>query len=341
MMGRNFKRYMCVMVLTLMLGLIGCSHNPKVELKKNVFDVEVNDKVTDSATTYFKDLKEGTVEFIKPVDTSKIGKVKATIKYDDVEYEVTFNVVDKTSPILKVSQKEFKFDVGTSKDKVNETINKKIKVTDNFDKKFEPITIIDKKYDKAQKVKKKLSVKDSSGNISNEVEITINFVKKVSPTSVSKGDRSSNKKVTSSNDVSNNSYNKSDKIASNNTQSTDKKNTNSNTNKQNTNSGGNSNKQNKPTTNKPSAQEQNRKQCEQNGGKFSNNTCKYSYSDTSKENNKVCYHEKRGYLYGRGFNTADELDDYMYSLKGFSGTWGAYQCPDCGKWFISNISPSK
>ena len=185
-------------LLSVSMLLAGCSS--QLKLKSDKFNVEVNEKPSAKANTYFDDV-DGEVAFDK-VDTSKLGESKATFEYKGKKYEVYLVVQDTTSPVLKMDKKDFSFEVGTDVEKINKAINKEIKLSDNYDKKFDKVKVFDKKIDKAQELKKKISVEDSNGNKSNEIEITVKFTEKKKATASK--DKNNNKQVASNQNTNSN-----------------------------------------------------------------------------------------------------------------------------------------
>ncbi|WP_115715087.1 hypothetical protein [Amedibacterium intestinale] len=299
-------------LLSISMLLAGCSS--QLKLKSDKFNVEVNEKPSAKANTYFDDV-DGEVVFDK-VDTSKLGKSKATFEYKGKKYEVYLVVQDTTSPVLKMDKKNFSFEVGTDVEKINEVINEEIKLSDNYDKKFDKVKVFDKKIDKAQEVKKKISVEDSNGNKSNEIEITVKFTEKKKATA--------SKNKNDNKQVANNQNANSNNVSSGNALTQKKPSNNGNTQSSNSNSS-----QSKPQD-KPS-----------NGGNTqpSKPVPHQHYVDLSNSGHNDLV------TTNMWFDSLAEIDIWLDDNPcGLDGTWSSFgysavQC-SCGKWnpYFFNIS---
>lgn len=294
------------MVIAMSLTIAGCSSKEqKIELKQEIFKTSVLKDVDTSAATYFKDVpKNDKVTFVEKVKTDVLGTVTTEFTYKDNKYTIKFDVIDNEKPVIEISQKTFKFDVGTSAKDINAKIKKKITVKDNFDKNIKVADII--KADetkKEQTISKKIIVTDGSENKSNPITIKISFVKVK--------ESSSSKTNSTTNQSSNNS------TGSNKTSST-KKNTGSTTNKGSSSSGN-------TTANKPSSK-----------------PSKPSYDPFWENPDGSCHHMHRKAFNGMWFNSGEELEDYAenYILEHpeVGVTCGGWHCRNCGKWCITIFS---
>lgn len=149
----------------------------QVTQKATDFDINVNTEVDTDITKYLDGVKNPEQVKVdwKTVDTTKIGNYDVTIKYKDNDYKVTFHVVDKEKPVIKLSKTEFEFTLDTSLEDVNKTINDSVKVTDNYDKKFEPVKAVTELPKETGEQTYNLSVKDTTGNESDKVQIKVNY----------------------------------------------------------------------------------------------------------------------------------------------------------------------
>lgn len=215
----------------------------QVTQKATDFDINVNTEVDTDITKYLDGVKNPEQVKVdwKTVDTTKIGNYDVTIKYKDNDYKVTFHVVDKEKPVIKLSKTEFVFPLGVSLDNVNRTINESIKITDNYDQKFDALNVITEIPTEEKEVIVKISVKDTSGNKSDEVSITAQFTEDgeekndLKKEKVTQGNTSTTKPSNSTGSNTNNGGN-------NNTPSTDGNTTNDGSNTD----GGNGGSQTKP-----------------------------------------------------------------------------------------------
>lgn len=146
----------------------------EVKVKKELFTHEVNTELDQKASTYLDGAKDdqAKVNFDK-VDTKKLGKYDGIIKYDGTDYTINFEVKDTTKPVIKAKKTKFAFTLDTSVEDVNKAINKELTITDNYDKKFDALKVIKEVPTEEKELVVKLSVKDTSGNKSDEVSITV------------------------------------------------------------------------------------------------------------------------------------------------------------------------
>ena len=175
----NYKKRFTRLMLSIILfgSLFGCSTN-NVELKAKEFEIEVNKDVSLKADTYLNNVKKDSkITFKSEFNNKKIGSYDATINYGNKEYVVKIKVVDKEKPVVVVSKKLFVFKLEESLKDVNKTIKKEIKVTDNYDKEFNDIEFIDKLPTKEKEIVCKLKVKDTSNNVSDPIQIKVQFTK--------------------------------------------------------------------------------------------------------------------------------------------------------------------
>lgn len=141
--------------------------NPEILLSDNEIDVDVYDKFDPDAYIINKnDGYEYTVEGIENVDTSKLGQY--TIIYTSynrmksTSIEVTVNVVDKTKPVIELTDKALwltrgeeteNFDaknyIKSITDNYSKPENIKVEYTDNIDKSKDEWTIIYSAIDEA------------------------------------------------------------------------------------------------------------------------------------------------------------------------------------------------
>lgn len=148
----------------------------EIKIKKDLFVHEVNTELDQKASTYLDGAKDdqAKVDFTK-VDSKKLGKYDGTIKYDGTDYTIKFEVKDTTKPVIKTKKTKFAFTLDTSVEDVNIAINKELTITDNYDKKFDTLKVIKEVPTEEKEVAVKLSVKDTSGNKSDDISITVQF----------------------------------------------------------------------------------------------------------------------------------------------------------------------
>lgn len=176
----DFKKKLVRLTLPIFLfgSLYGCESNT-VELKAKEFETPVKEDISLAASTYLKAVKKDSkISFEDSnLDINKIGTYDVIIKYDNKEYAIKVKVVDKEKPVIAIHKKLFVFDLKTSVKEVNKAINKEIKITDNYDKIFNDLNVIISIPKEEKEVVCKLNVKDTSDNVSESVEIKVQFTK--------------------------------------------------------------------------------------------------------------------------------------------------------------------
>lgn len=325
--GKKFAVAMSILILA-----AGCEENR--ELKADSFSIEVKTAPSTEAKTYFKDVEDGTVVFQDDVDTSHLGDVQAVIVYEGSEYPVLFSVVDETAPLLKIKEKEFSFEVGASLEKINETINREIQITDNYDTEFAPLKVFEKDIRKAQTFKKKLSVKDTAGNISNEVEIIVYFKEK----EVSSSQENEGSKGENSASFEKESSEREKPAGSGNMEATAPE-------------AASETASSQGQSQLSSSQQEHKRYCEANGG---------TYDATMDRCNTLIYEDYSGYRNPDGscnhggrkpykdlpwFNSYEEMDKWMVNAMdtGFwsGGSYGCWDCPNCGKYCVTTVQENR
>lgn len=167
-----------VALVLIICGAIGLyATREQVTQKATDFEINVNTEVSTDITKYLDGVKNPDQVKVdwKIVDTTKIGDYDVMINYKDNDYKLTFHVSDKEKPVLKLSKTEFEFTLDTSIDDVNKTINESITITDNYDKKFEPVKAVTELPKETGEQTYNLSVKDTTGNESDKVQIKVNY----------------------------------------------------------------------------------------------------------------------------------------------------------------------
>lgn len=192
----------CVSVALLNTG------KTEVKVKQDLFTHEVNTELDQKASTYLDGAKDdrAKVDFAK-VDTKKLGKYDGTIKYDGTDYTIKFEVKDTTKPVIKAKKTKFAFTLDSSIEDINKAINKELTITDNYDKKFDALKVIKEVPTEEKEVVVKLSVKDTSGNKSDEVSITIQYTEDGTEKDDLKKEEKTNEVVTNSKENIGNSSN--------------------------------------------------------------------------------------------------------------------------------------
>lgn len=180
----------------------------KIKVKKDLFVHEVNTELDQKASTYLDGVKDdqAKVDFAK-IDTKKLGKYDGVIKYDGTDYTIKFEVKDTTKPVIKAKKTKFAFTLDTSLDDVNKAINKELTITDNYDMKFDALKVITELPTEEKEVVVKLSVKDTNGNKSDEVSITVQFTEDGTEKDNLNKEQKSNEVVTNTKENTGNSSN--------------------------------------------------------------------------------------------------------------------------------------
>lgn len=166
------------MVLFLIIGgLYFMYENLKTPtLKEEIFIVDVNEELDRNAETYLEnvDNDNATMDFVN-VNIFVLGEYEGIIKVDDVEYKIAFKVVDTKAPIVEFSKVKFSFSLDETVETVNENINENLVIKDNYDKEFETASFIEEIPKTEKEIVCKVFAKDTSGNVSETIEINIQF----------------------------------------------------------------------------------------------------------------------------------------------------------------------
>lgn len=176
-----------ILILLLFFMYVSMGDKEEVVLKQDKAIVEVNTELNKEATTYLdgmKDPQSASIDFDE-VDIKKVGAYKGIITYSDVDYTIEFEIVDTTKPVLSIEKTTYAFLLSDDVDDVNSIINKDIKITDNYDKEFEALDVVKEIPSEEKALKVKLCVKDTSGNESDPLEITVEFTEEESSDSSS------------------------------------------------------------------------------------------------------------------------------------------------------------
>lgn len=149
-----------------------------ITVKQETFKAEVNEEIKQEATLYLDGIDEkasASYDFTT-VDIKKLGYYEGKIIYNGHTYKINFEVVDTQKPVVKLTNGEkFVFDLDASVEEVNNKINEVLEITDNYEKEFEPIKVIDAIPSEEVELDVKVTVKDSSGNESDPITVTIQF----------------------------------------------------------------------------------------------------------------------------------------------------------------------
>lgn len=149
-----------------------------ITVKQETFKTEVNEEIKQEATLYLDGIDEkasASYDFTT-VDTKKLGYYEGKIIYNGHTYKINFEVVDTKKPVVKLTnEQKFVFDLDASVEEVNNKINEALEITDNYEKEFEPVKVIDAIPSEEVELDVKVTVKDSSGNESDPITVTIQF----------------------------------------------------------------------------------------------------------------------------------------------------------------------
>lgn len=166
-----------LVVMALVAAVVSMT-TKNITLKKDLFVIEVKEPLDKNITTYLDGVSDDDVATFDfdGVDIDKLGYYKGQIDLKSNTFDVNFEVVDTKAPTLGFKDADkFIFDLGISVDEVNSKINDEINITDNYEKEFEPIKVIDEVPTEEIEIQVKLTVKDSSGNESKPITVTIQF----------------------------------------------------------------------------------------------------------------------------------------------------------------------
>lgn len=154
------------------------SSRDKITVKQESFTTEVNEEIKQEATLYLDGIDEtasASYDFTT-VDIKKLGYYEGKIIYNAHTYKINFEVVDTQKPVVKLNnEQKFVFELDASVDDVNNKINESLEITDNYEKEFEPVKVIDAIPSEEVELDVKVTVKDSSGNESDPITVTIQF----------------------------------------------------------------------------------------------------------------------------------------------------------------------
>lgn len=154
------------------------SSRDKITVKQESFTTEVNEEIKQEATLYLDGIDEtasASYDFTT-VDIKKLGYYEGKIIYNGHTYKISFEVVDTKKPVVKLTnEQKFVFDLDASVEEVNNKINEVLEITDNYEKEFEPIKVINEIPSEEVELDVKVTVKDSSGNESDPITVTIQF----------------------------------------------------------------------------------------------------------------------------------------------------------------------
>lgn len=172
-MMKNGK-YVAVVIL---FGFLISGCQKKLELKHTSVKVEVKEKLSLNAKDYFKDISsDDKVTFDKEkLNLEKLGSYPVKIRYQNKDYDITLEVVDRTVPELKLKKKHFDFYEDDTSSTVNKAIHKEMAVSDNYDEGLKKPNIISEKDIRKGELTKTVKVCDLSGNCSGSQKLWLNF----------------------------------------------------------------------------------------------------------------------------------------------------------------------
>lgn len=174
----NQKVAIAVAVFAVIIAtcLFGLTRKKIPEVKKELFEIEVNTELSKKASDYMDNVNDESAEIdFEKVDVKKLGKYEGTIKYDGESYTIYFEIKDTKGPTIKSKKEKFVFALDTVIDEVNKGINDFINIEDNYDNQFDKLEIVKEIPSEEVEYDVKVSVKDSSGNESNELTLSIQF----------------------------------------------------------------------------------------------------------------------------------------------------------------------
>lgn len=168
------KKFFSAGLLTVLL-LMGCSSTPV--LKAEEIEIPVHKELDLSADCFFDSAAKTDKVTVKSgnLDIQKLGTYSITIAYEKEDYKLKVKVVDKEKPVLKWKKERLVFKLGTDLDRVNTAIQNNAVITDNYDKKFQPLIGLKSIPKSEREIVYDVQVKDSSGNISNQNTLRVQF----------------------------------------------------------------------------------------------------------------------------------------------------------------------
>lgn len=176
------KKYRIAILCTFIVCSLGIvllvQANEEVVLKQDVFTMEVNKEIELDIELYLEGVKQPkkAVFHFDDVNIEQLGEYPASIEYKGVTYAFTFNIKDTTKPTLDITMNSFTFSLASSLEEVNKEIQDAIEIKDNYDREFEKIQVINEIPNVPQKVESTFSVKDSSGNESEQATVYVEFI---------------------------------------------------------------------------------------------------------------------------------------------------------------------
>lgn len=174
------RKSLCMISITFVcLQIAGCANTKSATLKKTKFEFSVNHELPTLASDYFDNCNDvDKIVFRKSnVNVKKIGHYRATIAYNDKDYEIGIDVKDKEKPIIKLKKDIFVIALHHNYSDVKKQLNKNIMVTDNYDSEFPEFTFFKELPTEEKEIHFPLQVKDTSGNISDVVIFKVQFTK--------------------------------------------------------------------------------------------------------------------------------------------------------------------
>lgn len=164
-----------ILILTLTLLFVACFHG-EVTVKETAFVHEVNTQLDLRAKTYLNHIEESDaiVDFHE-VDIHHIGNYQGVITYEEKDYPIPIKVKDTIAPQLIALRNHFVFPLNTEVSEVNAQINQELQIHDNYETAFAPLELLNEIPEEPEQITLHLQVKDTSGNASNEIAVSISF----------------------------------------------------------------------------------------------------------------------------------------------------------------------
>lgn len=173
------RGYRCQLLL-LLLGFVtfaGCKETPV--LKDQIVESLVHQELDLSASTYFDPVgqKDSVRIASGHLDVQTLGMYPLTLEYEGKSYAIQVKVVDHEKPVVRWKQTMLVFPLDVKLEDVNASIRRMLSVTDNYDLYFATAKALPSLPQKETSIQYCVTAKDSSGNVSKESILYVQFTK--------------------------------------------------------------------------------------------------------------------------------------------------------------------